>query len=784
MDTIEKVLSGHHERGIGNVPVKVFTCEYKRYIGIKLVDRNGINSEFDGRRVCDIWKRVIRLLFFISILLYSTWAFAITPIESLAKRIVPAYAPRIVFQKADVQNNTDIFTLQSKSGKLVISGNNYNSMAVGLNYYLKYYCQVHVSWYKDDVIVLPSTMPLVEEKVSKTARVPNRFFLNYCTYAYSMPWWRWSDWEHLIDWMALNGVTMPLSITGQEAIWYKVWKKFGLTDQQVCSYFTGPAYLPFHRMANIEKWDGPLPHSWLEDQLKLQKKIVKRERELGMTPILPAFAGHIPSEIQVMYPNAKVTKLDAWGGFNKQYASHFLDPFDPLFEKIQKEFLEAQTKEFGTNHIYGADPFNELTPPSWEPSYLASAADVIFKSMQKVDPKAEWLQMAWVFFYMRDKWTNERIKAFLRAVPQDKMTLLDYYCEQTEIWKLTESHFGQPYIWCYLGNFGGNCLLIGNLKEVENRMENALNNGGKNLTGIGSTLEGFDVNPVMYDYVFEKAWSEGKTDMAGWTDRWADRRLGRTDEKYRDAWQTLVNKIYTQPTEAGLGILINAKPALKGLAHWAPNPKITYNNKDLLNVWSTMINVANAHSKSYNSDIANVGWQVLGNHFGVLRDKFTSAYERRNIEEMQRYKKQLMTLISDIDRLLATQPSMLLGKWLEDARAIGKTEAEKDYYEKDARMIITVWGGETRFLNDYASRSWAGLTKDFYGKRWEMFFDEIIDCARNNKDFDGKAFTQKISDFEDWWVAQTNKFSATPTGNTYNICKELFDKYARQIQSD
>ncbi|MEI3155517.1 MAG: alpha-N-acetylglucosaminidase TIM-barrel domain-containing protein [Odoribacter sp.] len=52
-----------------------------------------------------------------------------------------------------------------------------------------------------------------------------RFFLNYCTFGYTMAWWQWRDWERFIDWMALNGVNMPLAITGQEAIWLKVWKK-------------------------------------------------------------------------------------------------------------------------------------------------------------------------------------------------------------------------------------------------------------------------------------------------------------------------------------------------------------------------------------------------------------------------------------------------------------------------------------------------------------------------------------------------------------------------------
>ncbi len=725
---------------------------------------------------------MLRKLLFTSLffLLYLNIAFALTPIRELAKRIVPAYASNMSFEKISICKQ-DIFSLEEKNGKLIISGNNYISMAVGLNYYLKYYCHTSVSWYKDDAIDIPATMPIITEKITREARVPNRFFLNYCTFGYTMPWWRWSDWEHLIDWMALNGVTMPLSITGQEAIWYKVWRKFGLTDKSIRSYFTGPAFLPWHRMANIDHWDGPLPKSWLDNQLALQKKIVKRERELDMTPILPAFAGHVPEALKTKYPNAKITDLGDWGGFSKEYFAHFLDPFDPLFPKIQKEFLTEQTKQFGTDHIYGADPFNEVTPPSWEPSYLASASDVIFKSMKSVDPRAAWLQMTWVFYYMRKEWTNDRIKAFLQAVPQGKMTLLDYYCENTEVWKLTDSYFGQPFIWCYLGNFGGNSMLVGNLEEVEKRMENAFNNGVKNLTGIGSSLEGFDINPVMYDYVFEKAWTDGKTDVQKWISDWADRRLGKANEASENAWKVLVEKVYNVPTKLGQGILVNAKPALKGTVHWTPNPKINYENKDLFKIWKELLTVEPGHNHSYNYDLTAIGCQVLGNYFVNLRDDFNAAYEQKNVIVMQAKRKQMLELIDDIDKLLSTQSSMLLGKWLEDARAIGKTGAEKNYYEKDARMIITVWGGKQRSLNDYANRSWAGLTKDFYRHRWEMFCDDVIAAVQQNKPFDEKTFKQKTNDFEDEWVRQTNKFATKQFGNSFDVSLVLVAKYGKDI---
>ncbi|MCX2473778.1 alpha-N-acetylglucosaminidase [Pedobacter sp. MC2016-05] len=706
---------------------------------------------------------------------------AASPIEDLTKRIAKPFSQKIIFEKLAERNGKDYFQLESKNGKLIIGGNSYNSMAYGLNHYLKYYCNTSVSWYKDDAIDLPAVMPILPSRITQEARVKNRFFLNYCTFGYTMPWWNWKDWEHLIDWMALNGINMPLSITGQEAIWYKVWSKMGLSDLEIRSYFTGPAFLPWHRMSNIDHWDGPLPKSWLDNQLTLQKKIVARERELNMKPILPAFAGHVPKVIKERFPSARITDLGTWGGFGEAYYSHFLDPLDPLFKQIQRAFLTEQTKQFGSDHIYGADPFNEVTPPSWEPKYLASAADVIYSSMKEVDPSAEWLQMTWVFYYMRKEWTNERIKAFVRAVPQDKMTLLDYYGESTEVWKLTESYFKQPYIWCYLGNFGGNSMVVGNLQTVEERMENAFKNGGSNLTGIGSTLEGFDINPIMYDYVFEKAWSNGPTAVKTWTDKWADRRLGYPDKNNQNAWNNLVKEVYNNPSKLGQGILINAKPALKGTVHWTPNPKYNYANKNLFNTWKQLLVTGGKGKQASGYDAVNIGWQVLGNHFMKLRDDFTAAYEQKNIVEMNKNKKEMLDLIDDVDRLLATQPSMLLGKWIENARKIGKDNAEKDYYEQDARMLITVWGGSQRSLNDYANRGWAGLTGDFYKHRWEMFFDEVSMSMSQDKQFDDKVFKDKIHAFEDRWVKDRKKFPTTTIGDSFELCRAMVSKYSSAI---
>ena len=700
----------------------------------------------------------------------------------LAKRIAPAYSGRIVFENITGDKKEDIYEMEFQNGKLVIKGNSINAMAVGLNDYLRNYCHADVSWYRNEGIHLPLTMPVIPEKISKEARCKERFFLNYCTFGYTMPWWHWNDWQWFIDWMSLNGINMPLAITGQEAIWYKVWKKFGLTDEQIRNYFTGPAYLPWHRMSNIDHWDGPLPKSWLDNQFELQKKIVKRERELGMKPVLPAFSGHVPEELKIKYPNAKITSLGDWSGFSSKYDSYFLDPFDSLFKPIQKAFLEEQTKAFGTDHVYGADPFNEVTPPSWEPSYLADASKIIYSSMSETDPKAEWLQMGWIFYNQRQNWTNERIKAYLDAVPPGKMTILDYFCDNTEVWKLTDSFYGQPYIWCYLGNFGGNTMMSGDLKEVEKRMENTFVNGGNNMKGLGSTLEGFGVNPIMYEYVYDKAWSTGSVDVDDWVEKWSERRYGRKNDTVAKAWNILLNTVYSGSAGLGRATLTNARPGLTGHNSWTTNPVINYDNKDLLKAWQLLSEVNEKAPPVYYFDVVDVGRQVLGNYFSVLRDRFTKSYNEKDMTSLKKTGDAMLSLLNDMDRLLATNENCLLGQWIDGARSFGINEKEKNYYEEDARKIITVWGEPGRHLTDYANRSLAGLTKTYYRGRWKMFVDAVEQSLQNNTPFDDTAFTKKITVFENTWTKGHEKYSSKPYGDCISLSRELLKKYAKEIE--
>lgn len=720
--------------------------------------------------------RHFSLLLLISMLSLSCTRHQMTADEQtasdLASRIVPRYAKNIVFEQT--ADSVDVFELSTDGRKLVIKGNNANSMAMGLNYFLKNCCDVTISWHVFDPVEYPEVMPQLDAPVRIEARTQERFFLNYCTFGYTMPWWKWEDWERLIDWMALNGVTMPLATSGQEAIWQKIWMDHGLSDEEVRSYFTGPAHLSWHRMTNIDKFDGPLPQGWIDSQVDLQKKILKREREFNMTPVLPAFTGHVPEKIKEIYPEAQITRVPGWGGFEEEYLCYFLSPMDPLFAQLQKEYLEAQTELFGTDHIYGMDLFNEIEAPSWDPETLANMSSSAYESLAAVDPDAKWLQMGWMFYYDREHWTPENIKAYLSAVPQGKVIILDYYLENTMVWKLTDSFFGQPYILCYLGNFGGNTRLAGHFRQTGERIEDTFANGGDNCIGIGSTLEGFGVNQFMFEYIFDKAWNHGQTDDQ-WIETLSSRRLGRKEKAAAEAWKALCDSVYIRGSFSSQVPLSCARPCLEGFWHWTAIHTERYDNDVLVNAWKKLLSTPSDRD-SYRFDIVNLGTQALGNHFVVLRDELTAAYRAGDVGAVIAAGEKIMHMHRDIDELAGCHPQLRLDKWISDAEALALNEEEKAYYARNARTIITTWGYKSN-IRDYAARQWNGLVQSYYAPRWDMYIAELANCLMDGREYDQTAFFKQLEEFENNWAINGGNMMVREPSDPYELSVSLYNKW-------
>lgn len=700
-------------------------------------------------------------------------------VYALIERIVPGRSSAFIVEPLSGDASIETFEIEGTGERIILRGTSSLAITRAFNWYLNTYCNTSVSWYRAEPVDVPSAFPPVREKVQRTCRFEKRFFLNYCTFGYTTLWWQWDDWERFIDWMALNGINMPLAITGQEYIWQKVWLKFGMTDDQSREFFTGPAHLPWHRMGNIDGWLGPLPQSFIDQQYELQKKILARERSFGMTPVLPAFAGHTPKAITNKHPNVKLTDMGSYS-VGPQYSAYFIDPMEPLFLEIQKEFITEQTKHFGTDHYYGTDPFNEMDPPSWEPEFLASVSRTIYKGLAEVDSEAVWVQMGWTFYYDRKHWTNPRLEAMIKAVPKNKMMILDYFCEKTEVWRLTDGFFGAPYIWCYLGNFGGGTQMAAPLKKVSRLITTTESDANRRqMVGIGSTLEGFGVNRFMFEWLFEYAWDTSAAHTSEWITRYARTRTGQPDPIAENAWRRLMDLVYDQQVSGvGLGNTLEMRPRFEGNASYTRRGEL-YDYRELADIFAEML-LANTKSLSnprYQYDLVMVCRQVLANLAFVVRNKAFDAYKASDLNAFNTWAPLFLSIASDVDRIVATRAEFSFDDWISAAKKFAAADAHASYFEKNAKVLVTTWGQQGNNLIDYAARDFSGLINAYYKPRWEIFFDTVRACMANSRPFDQKQFDKDITAFE-WRFCETPfKETIKKSYDSSTLARELYSKY-------
>ncbi|XVF54187.1 hypothetical protein PTKIN_Ptkin05aG0160700 [Pterospermum kingtungense] len=475
--------------------------------------------------------------------------------------------------------------------EILISGVTGVELSAGLHWYLKYGCGSHISWQKTggaQLFSVPNlgSLPRVNDARSLVQRpVPWNYYQNAVTSSYTFAWWDWERWEKEIDWMALQGINLLLAFTGQEAIWQKVFRKFNITNSDLDGFFGGPAFLAWSRMGNLHGWGGPLPQSWFNEQLTLQKKILARMYELGMTPVLPAFSGNVPAALKNIFPSAKITRLGNWFSVNsnpKWCCTYLLDATDPLFIEIGKAFIGEQLKEYGrTSHIYNCDTFDENTPPVDDPNYISSLGAAIFKGMQSGDNNAMWLMQGWLFSY-DPFWRPPQMKALLHSVPLGKLVVLDLFAEVKPIWISSDQFYGVPYIWndisfyfkknpantrqgngrwkffcncflsdvlvllyrCMLHNFAGNTEMYGILDAIASGPIEALGSKKSTMVGIGMSMEGIEQNPIVYELMSEMAFQQERVDVKSWIDLYTARRYGQFIFSIKDAWRILYQTIY------------------------------------------------------------------------------------------------------------------------------------------------------------------------------------------------------------------------------------------------
>lgn len=693
--------------------------------------------------------------------------------RGLLSRLLPDYLSQFEFQVIPADNGRDVFEIESREGKAVIRGNNGVAMAMGLHWFLEQSCHCHVSGYGDQ-LNLPQPLPRVEPKIRQVSWAKHRYFLNYCCFGYSLPWWDWKQWERLIDWMALNGVNLPLSVTGEEAVWQAVCQRLGMTEPQINEFLAGPPYLPFQWMGCLDGYGGPLPKTWVSRHEELERQILARQRELGMTPVLQGFTGHVPPQVAQLFPKAPLQRIK-W----IEWETHLLDPLDPLFGKIAGMFLEEQSKRFGTDHLYAADTFIEMVPPSGDEKYLADLGRAIYAGMTASDPDAIWVLQGWAFMNQRKFWTQPRFRAFLDAVPNERMVVLDLYCESTPMWDKTDAFCGKPWLWCNVQSFGRTVGLGASLNRNNEGLFAARENPKSGqLSGLGFVNEGLCYNPVAYDLMFENAWRSEAAGMKAWLAGYALHRYGKANAAAQHAWEAMFDTVLNLPTRS-LSAVTSAPSLVK--VRWTT----PYDPVRLANAWQDLLSASEELGPvdTYRFDLVNVARQVLSDHAGRVHSEMARAWRAKDAAALGKSSKRFLELIGDVDELLATRPEFLLGSWLEDAKRWGGTPEEAARCEWNARRVLTLWG-ETFAINDYARKEWSGMLSGYYAPRWQRFLDAAMTSLRENRPLDSKTYSEELLKWTAQWAAGREVYPTEPRGDSIAVSRRLWAKYSEGFKPE
>ena len=737
--------------------------------------------------------RTIITLFFCLIAVISS----ANPIDNLLERIDKRASKK--FKTELIQSPTDFFELSQEGNRIVIKGNTWVNIAVGLNWYLKYYAGIHLTWNNMNTH-LPASLPRVASPERHATDLKLRYDFNYCTFSYSMAFWDWKRWQTEIDWMALHGVNLPLAIVGEEVAWRNMLLKLGYTKEEMGKFIAGPAFLAWWEMNNLEGWGGPLPDSWYNQQEALQKKILKRMHEYGMQPVLPGFCGMMPHDAKAKL-GLNVTDGGIWNGYTRPAN---LSPTDAHFDKIADQYYAELTKLYGKANYYCMDPFHETNDD--EAIDYSKAGRKVMEAMKRVNPNATWVIQGW---------TENPRPQMIKNMKNGDLLVLDLFSECRpmfgipSIWKREKGYEQHDWLFCMLENFGANVGLHGRMDQLLRNFYSTKQSSPntQHLKGIGFTMEGSENNPVMFELMSELPWrTECKKE--DWIKGYVKARYGKTSPEIERAWQLLSETIYNCPAgnnqQGPHESIFCGRPSLNNfqVKSWS-KMRNYYDPQATLEAAQLMTGIADQYkgNNNFEYDLVDICRQALADQGRLQYLKTIADYNGFSRKAFAKDAHRFLEMILLQDKLLGTRTEFRLGHWTEAARKLGTTQQENDLYEWNARVQITTWGNricaDKGGLHDYAHKEWQGILKDFYYKRWKIFMDalakqmedythpneEALGAGKNANKTSSELFDLALPkgpqidwySIEEPWTLQHNIYSSRPEGDCISMAKEVVE---------
>ncbi|HEX7847911.1 MAG TPA: alpha-N-acetylglucosaminidase [Chitinophagaceae bacterium] len=673
-------------------------------------------------------KRILPYIFFL-LLPASLLAETFPSVRSVAQRRVPWLAAKLEFSLLQPGNKKDVFEIFSRNNRICIAASNANAAAAGLNYYLEEYCHRSMSHLGDNLFPVIN-IPLLKDTVRISTPFAYRYALNYCTINYTMSFYTWKDWERELDWMALHGFNLVLIPVGLEKIWQNSLQQIGFSQKEIKDFIPGPAFTAWWLMGNQEGWGGPVSQTMIDQQAALAKKIIARMKELGIQPVMQGFYGMVPTLLKKKFPAAKIIEQGKWvGGFTRP---DFLLPQDGLFAKLSGIYYTEIKKLYGSDiNFFGGEPFHEGGKA--EGINVPEATRLVQQTMQQYFPNSTWVLQGW---------GKNPSTAFLEKLDKEHTLVIELFGENTRNWEQRKGYENTNFIWSNVSNFGEKNGLYGRLQRFASEVYYAKNSSfGNLLKGVGIIPEGINNNPVAYDLMSGLAWEKDSVDTKQWIKKYVRYRYGIENEDLQNAWQLLLQTVYSSPgvyQEGPSESIFCARPGLnlQTVSSWGTR-KRNYDTSSFAEAVKLFIKAGRGMKlpETYTTDKIDLTRQLNANRADVLYKQMGDAVAAKDKNSFIRSYDQFEKLLLQQDSLLSSSQYFSLSKWLLQSQNFGQNKADKQLALRNAKTQITYWGSNEpkTDLRDYAHKEWSGLLSSLYVKRWRLFKDVMLSQMNDEK---------------------------------------------------
>ena len=700
--------------------------------------------------------------------------------EDVVARVTPSAKGAVLFHLNPDQGNK--ITISGIAGGIRVEASDVRRLVAGYGWYLKNIAKVHFSW-NGNRITLPSPLPVPASPVTVESPWNIVFAYNYCTLSYTAAFWDWNRWQREIDFLALNGFTHALVTAGLEKTWEDFLTGLGYPREKALRFIPNPAFAAWWNMGNLEGHGGPLSQQQINKMAQMGRRIVSRMEQLGMTPVLQGYVGFVPSDFQenVRIDGLKLIPQGEWVNFRRPWV---VDPTCEAFPKLAADWYKALRKVYGIpGKMFGGDLFHEGGRKG--DIDVTQAAQAVQKAMQKASPGAFWVIQAW---------GGNPTRELLSGLDPERALVLQLTKDMANGGKNLRTFNGIPWVWCELANFGGNTGMYGGVPLLSRLGSELSGYKDKGLVGMGTLSEGLETNPLHYALFSDRLWTREDISVREWLGKYARQRYGFVPKAVVKALEVLSSSIYNpvRSQEGCTESIICARPSwnVRKASTWSSGERY-YHLGDIVKAARGYLKAANdqpnlVKKEPFRYDLVDVVRQALADAAFYQLQQVRSAFDSGDLAAYRKQVKRFLSLISDMDALLATDSQFLLGTWQKRALDWGDSRQEKALMDKSAKMLITTWIDQVpRSLNDYSNRQWAGLVSDFYLPRWKNFFEFQMDVLTGKKTRDAAhaAFMDKMVRDELAFAGNGKIYSVKPAGDTLAVANRVMNTHREMLDA-